>query len=100
MATRYFKATNGVVTVYRSTESRAYVSAWIQAYPSEKRPYAMGFSAKPGQYPAIEISKDEYVELVKRKIARTDARKAEIEAAGERVYRSFGSSPSDSWFFN
>jgi hypothetical protein len=99
MQRRYFKATNGTVTIYRATESRAYVSAWIQAHESG-RPINMGFSAKPGPLPAVEVSKEEYAALVARKMERTNARKAEIEAAGERVYRSFGSSPSDSWFFN
>lgn len=99
MTKRYYKATDGQITVYRATESREYHSAQIR-----KEDRYFGFSALPASpahpYPAVEIDKAEYQSLVAQKVARIEARKAEMIAAGQRVYSGFGGAPGDSWVAN
>jgi hypothetical protein len=99
---RYFKATDGRFTVYRSSATRVYAAAWIR--PGPERAQAFGFAAKLAPLsplPAIEISKPEYQALVARKAERIAAYIAARAAAGNPVYQGYdGASPGDSWVFN
>jgi hypothetical protein len=103
---RYFKATDGRFTVYRSSATRVYASAWFAVTDAGVRD--IGFSAKPHcargtehGAPAVEISKAEYQTLVARKAERIAAFIAARAAAGNPVYRGYdGAAPSDSWVFN
>jgi hypothetical protein len=61
--TTYYKATNGVLTVFRATERRTYASAWIRQHVGRDLPVAIGFSAKPDGCPVVEIDQDEYRRL-------------------------------------
>ena len=96
MAKRYFKATNGTMTVFRSSATRVYGSARVNP--------EIGFSGngRSNAYPldAVEINKDEYEALVGLKAQRIDRKKDEIEAEGGKAYRGFGASPQDSWVLN
>lgn len=110
MIARYYKATDGGRTYFRSTQSRAYRSLTIG------RAGTIGFSgSEPSQvrggmaaYPAVEITKAEYAALVKAKAARIELVKAEIAARDDRTaefwrernFRGFCDSPQDSWIFN
>jgi len=76
---RYFKATNGTLTVFRSTMTRPYNSAWIKGTRS------FGFSEKAGECPAIEITADEYTALVAIKARRLGGKMT---------------GPADSWVLN
>ena len=75
---RYFKATDGIVTVFRASATRAYLFASFNAPNGvmggkwEDKP---SFSAKAGKFPAEEISKVEYDALVARKNERIGANK-------------------------
>jgi hypothetical protein len=97
MTTRYFKATDGKVTVFRASKTRVYSSAWFDVYAADDggpRVGASGFSVKPagwgGQFPAVEISKAEYDALVVRKVERIKA------AGGNPSYAA----PHSSWVRN
>ena len=71
---RYFKATDGVITVFRSSATRVYVSASFTRYDGETRPSGdIGFSAKPGKFPTTEITHSEFVELTAAKVKRMKA---------------------------
>lgn len=85
MTKRYFKATDGKLTYFRATATRAYQSVKLTKY-------GQSFSASqpgPGDLPTIEITKSEYEELVALKTER-------LKAADRGIYTS----PSDSWVAN
>jgi hypothetical protein len=70
--TRYFKATDGTFTVYRSTQSRDYRSAYF-SHSHSGNVTGIAFSAKPargGMMEAFEITPDEYKALVACKADR------------------------------
>ena len=80
MTVRYYKATDGVLTVFRAT-TRVCASAWFTTetgqggLPLLRRSPGIGFSphapgARGGNYPAVEITEAEYGALVVAKIAR------------------------------
>lgn len=60
---KYYKATDGVITVFRATERRTYASAWIRRHAGPDHTVGIGFSPKEGGYPVVEISRDEYTLL-------------------------------------
>ena len=84
MTKRYFKASDGVFTIFRASDSRVYASAWMTVDGFKTRPTNMGFSAKPvyraaegvsglpSALSAVEIDKAEYNALVRAKKARTE----------------------------
>ena len=80
MAVRYYKATDGLLTVFRAT-TRAYASAWFTTetgqgrLPFLRRSPGIGFSkhalgTRGGEYPTVEITEAEYAALVAAKVAR------------------------------
>lgn len=83
MSKRFFKATDGKVTVFRSSETRAYRSASFVTRDTGKVA-RISFSAGSGSYATEEISEAEYRALVARKIERAPG----------------SSSPQDSWISN
>jgi hypothetical protein len=87
--TRYYKATDGTFTVFRSSKARVYASAWIQtARPNPTRPHAFGFrQTARAPYPVEEISKAEYDDL---KLAQKQ------RLGGNLTYTS----PRDAWVRN
>lgn len=89
---RYFKATNGTVTIFRASDARVYQSAWIQLHPTGAV-HLMGFSARQrgGELVVEEIVKSDYDTLVARKNARLKAIGARDDAFGE---------PRNSWVNN
>jgi hypothetical protein len=93
MTIRYFKATDGVITVFRASATRVYASAWFTT--EGNRPIGdIGFSGKPlplGKYPAVEITKAEYEALQAAKLER-------VKAAGENP--KWATSPQSSWVRN
>jgi hypothetical protein len=93
MTLRYFKATDGQITVFRASATRAYASAWFTT--EGNRPIGdIGFSGKPlplGKYPAVEITKAEYEALQAAKVER-------VKAAGENL--KWATSPQSSWVRN
>lgn len=90
MTTRYFKATNGTVTMFRASKTRVYLSAQF-------RP-AISFSGNNRTYPhpVEEINKAEYDRLVKLKNERVKA--ADASKSDKRHTYSVG--PQDSWVYN
>jgi hypothetical protein len=93
MTTHYYKATDGRYTVFRGTESRAYRSAWIQAYDYAQRIEDYGFSMKAptaDQYPAVAITKAEYEVLNQCKTDRI------VAGGGDPKHAA----PRDSWVRN
>jgi hypothetical protein len=87
MTKRFFKATDGDVTVFRASDTKVYQSA-------TKDRWTISFSSKPaglGAMPAVEITKAEYTALVALKQAR-------VQASGGR--HSDGGAPGDSWVAN
>jgi hypothetical protein len=86
---KYYKATDGKITVFRSSKERDYGSA------STKSPagnHAISFSRFPpsaDRYPTVEITKAEYDTLVDLKISEDRNRK-----------RSRSRGPQDSWVPN
>jgi hypothetical protein len=98
--TRYFKATDGKITVFRASETKAYAFATFKGEKlAEDHAWCgqIGFSAKAGDHPAVEITKAEYEALVAQKTARINAKNEARKAEGKRVW-SVG--PSDSWVQN
>lgn len=90
---RYFKATDGTVTIFRASDARVYESAWVQLYPTGAV-HLMGFSARParvGELVVEEIVKSDYDTLVARKNSRLKAIGARDDAFGE---------PRNSWVNN
>ena len=85
MATRYFKATDGKITVFRASKTRVYRSARIHGVIS----FSTGGNPSPGWHPAVEIDQAEYVRLNSIKTKRIAA------AAGQRF-----AGPQDSWVEN
>ena len=75
MTTTYYKATDGVFTIFRATQSRVYRGAWMTVDGLKTRPTNFGFSAKAGGasgvLPAVEITQAEYQALVTLKSQRT-----------------------------
>ena len=80
MTVRYYKATDGVLTVFRAS-TRVYASAWFatetgqSGLPALRRSPGIGFSTharttRGGNYPAVEITEAEYGALVVAKVAR------------------------------
>lgn len=84
MATRYFKSTDGKITTFRATKTRAYQSANVTMRSfSEKHP-------GPGTFPTSEITKAEYDALQAAKIER-------ITSEGGRL--DWANDPAKSWVF-
>lgn len=112
MTARYYKATDGGRTYFRSTQSRAYRSLTISPAGtigfSGLEPSQLAGRQNSGAYPAVEITKAEYTALVKAKAARIERVKAEVAARDDRTaefwrernFRGFCDSPQDSWIFN
>lgn len=99
--TRYFKATDGKNTYFRASPSRAYLSL------TGFEPGRFGFTLHRdtrGRFPAVEITRQEYVKLVELKQARLAQAKADFQAKHpEQKLHSFsfaGNAPSDSWVRN
>jgi hypothetical protein len=80
MTVRYYKATDGVLTVFRAS-TRVYASAWFTTetgqgrLPFLRRSPGIGFSkhapgTRSGNYPTIEITEAEYGALLMAKVAR------------------------------
>ena len=80
MTVRYYKATDGVLTVFRAS-ARVYASAWFatetgqSGLPAQRRSPGVAFSTharttRGGNYPAVEITEAEYGALVVAKVAR------------------------------
>jgi hypothetical protein len=90
MAIRYFKATDGVFTVFRASRNLAFLSARMRF--SGDGVAEIGFSGKPGSYPAIEIDKAEYEAPVRAKIARRSRLEGRIVSCDRE--------PSQSWVRN
>jgi hypothetical protein len=96
---RYYKATDGHVTVFRGSAERVYHSAAFRSACTDGEHwtcgYGISFSAKPtqgpGRYPCEEIVQSEYEALSARKILR-------LKAAGRDLRGSL--SPQDSWVAN
>jgi hypothetical protein len=95
MTVRYFKASDGVFTVFRATASRTYTSARIATNagsPQTPRVVSIGFSSKPAvagfDYPVLEITKAEYEALAARKTER-------LKASGAPA--RLGGSPNQAW---
>jgi predicted SprT family Zn-dependent metalloprotease len=95
MTSRYFKATDGQFTIFRSTTARTYQFADLTA--RDGLIVAMGFGNLKGALKAIEIDKAEYASLVAAKNKRTKALHDKRAAAGLSNWRD---GPSDSWVFN
>lgn len=85
---RYFKATDGKITVFRASEERVYLSATTVGRHGGHRISYSAAPAKHGSYPTVEITKAEYDALVGLK-------KARVEGS-----RSSGTSPQESWVSN
>ncbi len=83
MTTRYFKSTDGTRTIFRATAlPQGYRFGVIGGH-------RLGFTNVPqnGAFPAHEITKAEFEQLIALKQIRT---------AGQR----YATSPQDSWVFN
>lgn len=61
--TTYYKATDGVITVFRATERRTYKSVFIRRHVGASRTVGIGFSTKDDGFPVVEIDRDEYQRL-------------------------------------
>lgn len=90
---RYFKASDGNVTVFRQSGSRLYRSALIRWHSGKQQCNAISFSAaladpQCGRVAAAEIDKAEFDRLRAIKAARLASR-------GQQF-----SSPQDSWVLN
>jgi hypothetical protein len=83
---RYYKATNGQITVFRST-NRTYRSASFTTQPSGQVS-SIGFSAVSGQYPAIEISRQKYLQLQQLKADRCQTENARADHPGASWVRN------------
>ena len=101
MTVRYYKATDGVLTVFRAT-ARVCASAWFTTetgqggLPLLRRSPGIGFSphalgARGGNYPAVEITEAEYDTLVAAKIERV-----KNEGRDPKYFASL----QDSWVHN
>ncbi len=92
MTKRCYKATDGVITVFRCTETKTYASANFRTYQHEGQWHCgrqIGFSGKPvpvGQFPTVEITEAEFAKLNAIKMRRL----------GNGGYIT----PSDSWVRN
>lgn len=86
---RYFKATNGRFTVFRSSPTRAYTAATIYCNADRVTDFVLSYTGR-GNLPAVEITREEYNAL-------NDAKQRRIEAAGGRVSYA---APRDSWVRN
>jgi hypothetical protein len=95
MTKRFYKATDGSLTVFRATDTKVYQSATITNWGSEAKPRLnISFSGKAagvGAMPAIEITKAEYDALTSLKLRR-------MRAMGEAI--RYSTSPSHSWVAN
>jgi len=95
--TRYFKATDSLITVFRATKAGAYVSAGM-------RPVAFSKAMKPGYFPTVEITKAEYATLVSAKARRVAAdwlgRDPKHWPDYDAPPRWWGNGPQDSWVRN
>jgi hypothetical protein len=90
-AKSFFKATDGKFTVFRGTASFGFASATIRT--GENHVFYIAFSSKmiPGNFPTVEIGKQEYEALVRAKLAR-------VRAAGGDT--SCENGPQCSWVRN
>ena len=91
--TRYVKASNSEITVFRCSPTMTYNSAKIGTahFWRGLQTFDISFSGKPasvGTLPCVEISKAEYDAFVKIKAARGIKHNMDV------------GSPSDSWVFN
>jgi hypothetical protein len=87
MPTRYYKATDGARTVFRSTAGRVYRSA---ALGRREIRFSAAFPG-PGTHPAVEIGEREYNRLVELKNRR-------LKSAGIDHLR--WGAPGQSWVAN
>jgi hypothetical protein len=101
MTDRYYKATDGLLTVFRASK-RVYASAWFTTeigqggLPFVRRSPGIGFSmhapgARGGNYPTEEITEAEYAALVAAKVERVK---------NEGRDPKYFTSPQDSWVHN
>lgn len=90
MGLRYFKATNGRFTVFRSSPTRAYVSATIHCNADRVTDFSLSYTAGRGALPAEEITRAEYNALNAAKQRRIEARGGMVKYAA----------PRDSWVSN
>lgn len=103
MAKRYFRSTDGHITVFRATASKAYQSAFFASTQDDNarwvRSGPIGFSATSategahlrGHHPAEEIVQSEYEALVAHKNTRLKAR---------GLHPARYNSPQESWVSN
>lgn len=97
MTKRYFKATDGKITVFRATDTKIYASANFHTYESGGAFHCgrdIGFSGRSPSthgYAAVEISRAEYDHLTAIKQARI---------VGQGSSLKYSTSPSDSWVRN
>lgn len=85
MTTRYFKGTDGIITVFRASKTKVYQSAWFsrdegQTFPRgdqgfsgatvARHPYATKYGVAARTVTTTEIAKAEYDSLVKLKNTR------------------------------
>ena len=101
MTVRYYKATDGMLTVFRAT-TRVCASAWFttetgqSGLPFLRRSPGIGFSThgpatRGGNYPTVEITEAEYAALVAAKVARV-----KNEGRDPKYFTSL----QDSWVLN
>lgn len=88
MALRYFKGSDGKITVFRG--STRMFRAVSTTDPAGRHSISFAGTLGPGRFPVEEISKAEYQKLVRAKLARVSA----LDVRGS------GSSPQDSWITN
>jgi hypothetical protein len=70
MTIRYFKATDGVFTVFRATRTRGFVSAEIFTKSQRVDDFIFSAASTPNSFPAVEIDKAEYDALGSLKMSR------------------------------
>lgn len=89
MATRYFKGTDGIITVFRASGTKVYHSVTTKARHGGQSISFSGAMPFADRHPVHEITKAEYDALQTIKAH---------EAQGRRPNRSTG--PQDSWVTN
>jgi hypothetical protein len=89
MPIRYFKATDGVFTVFRESQSRVYTHANFDTNGTVVR--HISFSDEGGNFFAVEIDKAEYDRLADLKVSRSRLQGRNPQWDGH---------PSNSWVKN
>lgn len=89
MGLRYFKATNGRFTVFRSSPGRVYTAATIQCDANRVTYFSLSYTGR-GEIKVEEISRAEYNAL-------NDAKARRFERAGAPLNYA---APRDSWVSN